>query len=136
MPNVNVYLDCRNSAAVPGDGYTNSSATNGATYCYKYSGGTDGNGNVTEYTDDGSGQATITITCGGDPRYVINNIGFNGNIPNDFSWAHGIAANVATITDTDVDNGNMYFVVTIQDTTADCTFGCDPGVTNTTRPPL
>jgi hypothetical protein len=94
------------------------------------------NGNVTEYTDDGSGQATITITCGGDPRYVINNIGFNGAIPNDFSWAHGVAANVATITDTDVDNGNMYFVVTVQDTTANCTFGCDPGVTNTTKPPM
>jgi hypothetical protein len=43
---VNVTLDCRNFST-NGDGYTNVTGSNGQPYSYKYTGGTDGNGNVT-----------------------------------------------------------------------------------------
>jgi hypothetical protein len=133
MTTASVSLDLRNFAATQGDGYTNTTASNGATYCYKYSGGTDGNGNVTVTT--GGGTLTITITVGQDPRYVVDSIGFNNDV-GDLSWHFGETSQSATITDTDLDNENAYYNVVVKDTTANCTFSCDPGITNQPRPPM
>ena len=134
MSNINVSLDCRNWAPTQGDGYTLSTSSISTSYGYKFSGGSDGNGNVTEYTDDGSGQGTITVTSGGDPRYIINNVQFIGDNHTDMSWTHGAASNIAIITDSNVDNENVYYNVTVQDTTANCLFICDPDINNTTKP--
>lgn len=135
MTSVNVSLDCRNSANQdPGNGYTNTTSSINTTYCYKYSGGTDGAGGVTEYTDDGSGQGTINVSVGGDPRYVIDSITFSGDTHGDLSWAHGATPNTAVITDTNVDNENASYGVIVKDTSANCTFVCDPPITNKPKP--
>lgn len=131
MSTASVFLDLRNFAATQGDGYTNTVATNGATYCYKYSGGTDGNGGVEVTT--GTGVMTITITVGQDPRYVVDSIGFSGDAGSDLSWHFGETAQSATITDTDLDNENAYYNVVVKDSTANCTFICDPPISN--KPP-
>lgn len=133
MTTASVSLDIRNYAATPGDGYTNTTATNGATYCYKYSGGTDGNGGVEVTT--GTGTLTITITVGGDPRYMVSNITFQNDV-GDLSWHFGETSQQATITDTDLDNENAYYTVVVLDHDANCTFPCDPGITNKPQPPV
>lgn len=132
MTTASVTLDVRNSAAVSGDGYTDTVATNGATYCYKYSGGSDGNGGVEVIT--GSGTLIITVTIAADPRYLVSSVSFNNDL-GDLSWAFGESAYVAVITDTDVDNENSYYSVIVSDHTAGCTFPCDPPITNKPRPP-
>jgi hypothetical protein len=130
MTTASVSLDIRNFAATPGDGYTNTTASNGATYCYKYSGGTDGSGGVEVIT--GTGTLTITVTVNADPRYVISGVTFTGNV-GDLSWAFGATSYIAVITDTDLDNENGYYSVVIRDGTAGCTLPCDPPITN--KPP-
>lgn len=128
MSNVNVDLDIRNSASSGADGYTNTTTSNGSTYCYKYSGGTDGNGGVEESANAGSG--TITVQIGGDPRYSISNVTFSGDIESQLSWAQGANNTIAVITDTDTSSGSGYYSVLGHDSTADCTFPCDPIITN------
>lgn len=128
MSNVNVGLDIRNSASSGSDGYTNTNTSNGSIYCYKYSGGTDGNGGVEESPNAGSG--TITVQIGGDPRYSIDSVGFSGDIESQLSWAHGTNNTIAVITDTDTSSGNGYYSVIGSDSTANCTFPCDPPITN------
>ena len=132
MTTASVSLDVRNFAATPGDGYTNTTATNNAVYSYKYSGGTDGNGGVEVIT--GTGTLTLTVTVSADPRYLVSSVTFDNNV-GDLSWAFGSSAYIAVITDTDLDNENSYYSVIISDHTAGCTMPCDPPITNKPRPP-
>lgn len=127
MTTASVSLDVRNFAATQGDGYTDTTASNGAVYSYKYSGGTDGNGGVEVIT--GTGTLTITVTVNADPRYVINDVTLTNNV-GDLSWAFGASSYIAIITDTDLDNEDGYYSVLIRDDTAGCTMPCDPPVKN------
>ncbi|MFD0740486.1 hypothetical protein ACFQZQ_14475 [Lysobacter koreensis] len=130
MSNVNVSLDIRNSAAPPppGNGYTDTTASNGAVYSYQYSGGTDGAGGVQETT--GSGSGTITVTAGGDPRYQVNNVVFGPDPGNQLSWAWGATPNIAVITDIDTQSEDSSYGIIVRDSTANCTFRCDPPISN------
>ena len=80
----------------------------------------------------GTGTLTITVTVNADPRYVISDVTFTGNV-GDLSWAFGATSYIAVITDTDLDNENGYYSVVIHDGTAGCTLPCDPPITN--KPP-
>jgi hypothetical protein len=133
MTTASVTLDIRNSAATQGDGYTNTTASNGAVYCYKYGGGTDGEGDIEVIT--GTGTLTVTVQMVADSRYVISDVTFNNDV-GDLSWAFGATAYIAVITDTDLDNENAYYSVIVRDTTAGCTMPCDPDITNKPRPPM
>jgi hypothetical protein len=64
---VTVTLDIRNSAQTE-PGWTNVTSSNGAAYSYRYAGGSDGSGNVTER---GRGNANCTLVC--DPRVSNTN---------------------------------------------------------------
>jgi hypothetical protein len=130
MTTASVSLDVRNFAATQGDGYTNTTASDGATYSYKYSGGTDGNGGVEVIT--GTGTLSITVHVAADPRYVISDVTFSNDL-GDLSWAFGENGYYAVITDTDLDSENAYYSVLIRDGTAGCTMPCDPPVIN--KPP-
>ena len=126
MSNFTVGLDVRNFASSGTDGYTNTTASNNAIYSYLYSGGSDGHGGVNETTGAGSG--TITVQVGGDPRYSIHNVGFNGDIEGQLSWAPGNTSTTAVITDTDTSSGSGYYSVVVADSSANCTFTCDPPI--------
>lgn len=130
MPNVT--LDVRNSPSTGSDGRTNTTASNGAIYSYEYGGGSDGHGNMDETANSAS--ASFTVTVGGDPRYQISNVVFNGDIEGQLSWQQGGTATSATITDSDTSSGSGSYCVTVADTTAGCTLPCDPTITN--RPPM
>ena len=124
MSNINVGLDVRNWPSNGSDGYTNTTASNNAVYCYLYSGGSDGHGGVNETSGAGSG--TITVQVGTDARYTISNVTFRGDIESQLSWQHGPTSNIAVVTDTDTSSGSGYYSVIVTDTMANCTFPCDP----------
>ncbi len=129
MPNTDVNLDVRNSASNGSDGYTDTTASNSAVYSYRYTGGSDNHGNSTETV--GAGVAKITVTLNSDPRYQITGVLFSGDAGRDLSTQP--AANSTTsliITDVDTTTGSGYYKITVTDTTANCTFDCDPQVTN------
>ena len=124
---INVSLDVRNFSSGGADGYVDVAASNGATYSYKYTGGSDNHGNVQVMV--GGGQAAINVTVGGDPRYSITNITFN---PTDsqFTWRAGGNARVAVIINTAVTVVSVKYTVTVTDSTAKCTVPCDPMIKN------
>lgn len=124
---VNVSLDVRNFSSGGADGYTDVLASNGATYSYKYTGGSDNHGNVQVMV--GGGQAAINVMVGGDPRYSITNITFN---PTDsqFTWHAGGNARVAVIIDTAATVASVKYTVIVTDSTANCTVPCDPIIQN------
>ena len=129
MTNAIVSLDVRNWASNGSDGYTSTTASNGAVYSYQYTGGSDGHGNVSETT--GAGSATITVSLHSDSRYSISTVGISGDIENQLSWQP--VANSTTsvvITDTDTSSGSGYYCVVVSDSTANCTFPCDPLIVN------
>ncbi len=125
----NVGLDVRIG---PRDGYTQAAFQGGTsnpgnfTYYYKYSGGTDGNGNVVE---SGRGAVDIFLTLSSDPRYVIDYGGFGaGNTQLSFTRTDNTHA---TIHDVNTADESDYFNVRITDTgNGNCQFWCDPRVTN------
>jgi hypothetical protein len=128
MPSpVNVSLDVRNGSSGGAGGYTDVIASNGRTYSYKYTGGTDNHGNVN--VSVGHGQAAITVTVGTDARYSIPNITFN---PADtqFTWHAGGHAAVAVIVDTAVTVVSVKYTVSVFDINAGCTIPCDPVIHN------
>ena len=128
MSNTNVNLDVRNFPSNGSDGYTNTTASNNAIYSYLYGGGSDGNGNIEEIADAISG--TITVGIHSDPRYRISNVVFSGDVENQLSWQPGDSPTSAVITDSDTETGDGNFCVSVSDTSANCTFPCDPAIKN------
>lgn len=129
MTNTNVSLDVRNMPSNGTDGYTDTTASSNAVYSYQYGGGSDGHGNMIETADGVSG--TITVSLYSDPRYQITGVVITGDIEHQLSSE--MVANSTTsiiITDSDTSSGSGYYNVTVSDTTANCTFGCDPQITN------
>lgn len=129
MPSINVGLDCRNFPSNGNDGYTNTTASNNAVYSYRYSGGTDGNGNVDESV--GAGTATITVTISADPRFTVDHVEISGDIENQLTTAPGATVYSTVITDTDTQTGSGYFKLVVSDTSVGCTFPCDPRINHT-----
>lgn len=128
MSNTNVNLDVRNFPSNGTDGYTNTTASNNAIYSYLYRGGSDGNGNIEEIADAISG--TVTVGLQSDPRYRISNVVFSGDVEGQLSWQPGDAPTSAVITDSDTETGEGTFCVSVVDTSANCTFSCDPTIKN------
>lgn len=129
MSNINVSLDVRNWPSNGSDGYTSTTASNNAVYSYQYTGGSDGHGNVQETTN--AGTSTITVGMHSDPRYVISAVNIHGDIENQLSSPPVPAgATSIVITDTDSSSGSGYYSITVTDTSANCTFLCDPQITH------
>ena len=126
---ITVTLDIRCWASNGSDGYTNTTTNDGQTYCYKYSGGTDGAGNVTEHLS--SGVAQINIESVADRRYHLINTAMNeGNTQFRISVQ---STYQAVITDIGTATEDDYFKLQFQDTIEghnNRTFWCDPRVKN------
>lgn len=128
MSNTNVSLDVRNFPSNGSDGYTDTTASNHAVYSYLYSGGSDGHGNVEEIADSNSG--TITVGMQSDPRYRIDNVVFSGDVESQLSWQPGSSPTSVVITDSDTETGRGTYCISVTDTSANCTFPCDPEIVN------
>ena len=98
MPNGpnSVSLDVSNVAT---SGYTPTTASNGSTYYYKFTGGNTSANNGDVDVSTGQGQAAITVTLNSDARYSITGISFNPTT-SQLSWRAGGNAKTAVITDT------------------------------------
>ncbi|MDO6710053.1 hypothetical protein Q4567_04905 [Aliiglaciecola sp. 2_MG-2023] len=123
-----VTLDVRNFRSAAGSGYTNIPASNARTYSYRFTGGPNNDGTITEIT--GTGQALITVHVQADPRYHITDITFGSNGANDLSWRSTFPPYLAVITDTNTDNIDSEYSVVILDTVANARVLCDPAIKN------
>jgi hypothetical protein len=126
MPNGpnSVSLDV-SDVATPG--YTPTTASNGSTYYYKFTGGNTSANNGDVDVSTGQGQAAITVRLNSDSRYSITNISFNPST-SQLSWRGGGNADTAVITDTATTVGTYKYTVTVTDSTAVCTIPCDPQI--------
>ncbi len=112
----------------PGSGWTSVQASNGQTYSYHYSGGTDGQGAADFPVGSGPQQVQINLIC--DARYQIQSVTLEGAASHDFSVTGGSDPRSRTINDTDTDVDSVEYSVLVLDTVAKCTIPCDPQIRN------
>lgn len=128
MPNPNgVSLDVSDVAT---SGYTPTTASNGSTYYYKFTGGNTSanNGDIeVDVKSNGSGQAAIIVRLNSDSRYTISNITFN---PTSNQLSSNGSGTTRTIIDTAVATGTFKYTVIVNDSDANCTIPCDPQIIN------
>ena len=124
MANIDVKLDIRNFSMPPKSGWTNVTAANGAGYSYRYSGGSDGKGNATVSIPNQV--IDVQLIC--DQRYHVDEVQLT-DPDHDITKSH--TTRTVTFTDNDADkNYSVYYSITILDTSAQTTFGCDPTIHN------
>lgn len=125
-------LDVRNSAS-NGDGWTNVTAANGATYSYKYTGGNQSanDGSVKFTVGRGNAAVTVNFASTTDTRYRFDGacVGFTGDNANQLS-TQGNAPRTRVINDSCSSEINAQYKVTVTDTTANTTIPCDPMIAN------
>lgn len=122
-----ITLDVRNWASNGSDGYTSTTATDGKVYSYKWTGGTDGKGDVAESIAQGVAQINVQLRA--DSRYHIVGGAF-GDGNTQFSFNRSDNYN-GMITDVGSVKENDYFKMQVTDSTrSNCTFWCDPRVGN------
>ena len=122
-----ISLDIRNSPSNGQDGFTNTTTSDGQTYCYKWSGGTDGQGSVEESRTAGVAQINVNLIA--DPRYHIVAGSFSGG-DTQFTFTK-TSDRSAVVSDAGTAAEQDYFNVQVSDTSrANCTFWCDPRVGN------
>lgn len=132
MPNPNgVSLDIRNSAS-NGDGWTNTTASNGQIYSYKYTGGDPSTDNGKVTCTIGSGNAAITLTLIAASQYQIGTITFTGDNASDPQLStQGNAAGTRVINDKNTVAINANYKVNVTDTgNNNVTVPCDPMIIN------
>lgn len=134
MPSINAIanLDVRNFPSNGSDGYINTTATNNTIYSYKYSGGTDSAGGLE--TQVGNGVATLNLSLDSDDRYSIDTVSFSDDDEQQLTW-RGNAPTAGVITDANTEVETAHYKVKVADSTAGCTFHCDPMVQNDPRNP-
>jgi len=133
MPNTNATLDVRNFPSNGNDGYKNTTATNNAVYSYKYSGGTDSAGGMEVQV--GQGVATLNLSLDSDNRYSIDDVKFKDDPNNQLTW-RGNAPTTGVITDANTAVETAKYKVIVADSTASCTFPCDPQIDNERGPAM
>lgn len=133
MPNPNgVSLDVRNFPS-SGDGWADTTASNGQTYSYKYTGGdaSTNNGKVTCRVN--SGRAAINVGLIAADQYHIDKITFEHDDPNDPQLStQGSATRTRVINDKNTVVITANYKVTVIDTgNSNVTVPCDPQIINT-----
>ena len=113
-----------------GGGWTTVTASNGAPYSFKYSGGHMDTGGL--QTKVGDGPATIAISLDTDDRYAIEAVQFTGQIKSQLRWQGD--ASEGEITDDNVAEGSAHYGVVVIDTQdGNARFTCDPMISNLPR---
>jgi hypothetical protein len=110
-------------------GFTPTLASNGATYYYQYTGGNTSANNGAIDVPVGTGRVTINITLSGSSIFKIQSIAVSGDTGGQLTYE--IFDNThAAIYDMDTRTESAYYKVNVTDTTANCTFPCDPPIVN------
>jgi hypothetical protein len=131
--NIDVFLDVRNSSSGGNDRWVDVLASNGRTYSYRYTGGSDGQGNVTANVGGGSVTITVSIVAT-DARYKITGVPLNdpavGSGHAQLAKSIAGSGRTATITDVATERDDASYCITVTDMSASCTIACDPRITN------
>lgn len=127
-----VHLKVRNQPSNGNDGYTDTTASNNAVYSYKYTGGDNDHGNISETV--GQGAASIEVDLDGGSNYQITDVTFTNDSQNQLSWHAGTDADNAVVIDANTQVEDASYCTTVRDTSANCTFQCDPMIDNTRGP--
>lgn len=125
-PGPSIRLDVRYGSSGGSEGYTDTTASNGATYSYKYSGGGGKGGDV---VFDHRGRVTISVHLSGN-TYSIEDVGFTGDIHKQLSRLPSpAAARVAVIQNRNdmVQTANYKITVVDEDGVK---VPCDPKIIN------
>lgn len=122
-----ISLDVRNAPSNGSDGYTNTTASNGATYSYRYSGGEGTGGDLTFKT---RGRATINIHLTNGSGYAIDDVSFTDDNNDQLSWKNPNAGKVAVIQNENSAVQTANYKITVRDEGADVTVPCDPKIIN------
>jgi hypothetical protein len=119
-----------------GNGWTQTTASNGQSYLFKYSGGENDNGGLK--TKVGDGQATIALTLDTDNRYSINSMNFYQDTQHQLSWLPTAGSQSSgTITDLNSQPENTDYIAVVIDAQANnATIYCDPMIQNEPRGPM
>ena len=119
-----------------GNGWINTTASNGQPYSFKYTGGENGNGGLK--TKVGDGQATINLSVDTDSRYTINGVNFVHDTSQQLSWqANTGSQSAGVITDQNSVAENSDYVTVVVDAQANnATIYCDPMIQNDPRGPM
>jgi hypothetical protein len=123
-----ITLDVRNFPSNGSDGYTNTTASNGATYSYQYSGGSGHGGDVTFHV--GNGHSTFVVQLRSDPRYTFNTITFTNDTYSQLSVQNPHAQTSATIQNQNTQVQTANYKCDVSDSNAGCTVPCDPQIIN------
>ena len=124
-----VRLKVRPTAS-SGGGWTTVTASNGASYSFKYSGGHMDSGGL--QTKVGDGPATIEISLDTDDRYAIETVEFSGQIKAQLRWQGN--ASDGEISDDNVAEGSAHYGVVVIDTQdGNARLVCDPMISNLPR---
>lgn len=128
MPdNRTIQLDLQAHASNGSDGYTNSVASDGAVYSYRYSGGT-GNGGDVAFTSRGRVNVTVQLQAGN--RYTVASVAFANDIHHQLSWVNPGSHGNAVIQNENSQLQTANYKMTVTDTDAGCTIPCDPMIIN------
>lgn len=126
----NISLEIHNHASNGSDGYTNTTASNGAVYSYRYSGGEGNGGDVVFRT---RGRVTVNIHVANDSGYSIEDVEFHDDANQQLSWLgkHG-GASSAVIQDKNDAVQTARYKITVTDEASDVSVPCDPIIANRT----
>jgi hypothetical protein len=124
-----IHLSVHDSASSGSDGYTNVEAC-GATYSYRYTGGT-GKGGDVAFTKRGKVSFPLKLDDASpiDQRYTIADVTFKDDVNKQLS-ASGNAPTSRVIHDKNDAVQTASYKVVVNDATAECEVPCDPLIQN------
>jgi hypothetical protein len=124
-----INLDIRNWHQTD-PSWTNTTASNGADYAYKYTGGDNGAGALEQVVNTGRDTAPLQLVA--DRRYQINTCTFQNDTKAQLSW-QGNSPYAGNIIDVNNQVETAEYTMVINDTgNGNCTINCDPPVINKT----
>jgi hypothetical protein len=123
-----ITLSVKDSPSTGSDGYTDTTASNGEVYSYKYAGGGGDGGDVTFKTGK---PATVVLQLNGARRYAIDDISFPRDPNNQLTKVLNPSAPTnAVIQDKNDAAQTATYKVTVEDSTGGATIPCDPQIIN------
>ncbi len=122
-----ISLDVRSGSSNGSDGYTDTTASNGDAYSYRYSGGEGKGGDLTFKI---RGRVTINVHLTNGSGYTIEDVSFTDDDNKQLSWKNPNAGKVAVIQNMNSVVQTANYKVTVKDEGADVTVPCDPKIIN------
>lgn len=123
-----IRLEVQNHASSGSDGFTNTTASDGATFSYRYSGGEGNGGDVIFRT---RGKVTVNVHLADGTNYAIDDVSFTGDIHRQLSWvSNARASSTAVIQDRNDRKQEARYKVTVRTSSGSVTIPCDPIMAN------